>query len=134
MSNSRLTKLGVVLLVDAGLLVLVWLILLLAMGGTAAQLVHLLPVAAAGFVAAAFWKRRPKSRIKFLPANQTVFIAEADKRLCYACKQELMPDQATTRCSVTRAHAVHAACASFVRGKCPQCGNALESRSLQSAG
>lgn len=121
----RLTKLGVVLVVDAAILAAVW-VVLLVLGVSANGLIHLLPIAAAVFVAVAFWMRRPKSRIKFLENNKTVFIAEADVRLCYGCRTELKPGQPKARCRVTATHEVHAACADvLLRGKCPQCGNSL---------
>ena len=131
----RLTKLGVVLVVDAAVLVAVWVVLLSLLGSGANRLIHLLPIVAAAFVAVALWKRRPKSRIKFLENNQTVFIAEADVRLCYGCRRELKPDQAKARCSVTATHEVHAVCADvLLRGKCPQCGNSLLPERLRAAG
>jgi hypothetical protein len=135
LKKLRLTKFGVVLVVDAVVLVAVWAVLLLLLGSSASGLVHLLLVAAAAFVAIAFWGRRPKSRIKFLPANATVFVAEADVHLCYGCRKELTPGQPKVRCSVTATHEVHALCAEvLLRGKCPQCGNALLPERLRSAG
>ncbi|MBZ5681006.1 MAG: hypothetical protein LAO24_12955 [Acidobacteriia bacterium] len=134
-SDLRLTKFGIVLLADAALLLVVWLILLVSWGGGASWLVHLLLVTAVVFVAIAFWGRRPKSRIKFLPPNKTVFVAEAEVRYCYACRQELKPGQEKARCSVTSSHEVHLVCSErLVRGKCPQCGNALLPERLQDAG
>jgi hypothetical protein len=131
----RLTKLGVVLVVDAAVLVAVWVVLLFFLGSSANRPIHLLLIAAAVFVAVAFWKRRPQSRIKFLPNDRTVFVAEADVRLCYGCRKELKPDQAKARCSVTATHEVHAVCADvLLRGKCPQCGNSLLPERLRAAG
>ena len=56
-SDLRLTKFGIVLLADAALLLVVWLILLVSWGGGASWLVHLLLVTAVVFVAIAFWGR-----------------------------------------------------------------------------
>jgi len=131
----RLTKLGVVLVVDSAILAAVWVVLLVLLGISANGLIHLLPIAATVFVAVAFWTRRPRSRIKFLENNKTVFIAEADVRLCYGCRMELKPDQPKARCSVTATHEVHSVCADvLLRGKCPQCGNSLLPERLRTAG
>lgn len=135
LEKLRLTKVGVVLAVDAIVLLAVWAILLLLLGSGISGLVHLLPAVAAVFLAIAFWKRRPKPHIKFLEPNRTVFVAEADVRLCYGCRKELKPDQPTVRCSVTASHEVHAVCAdALLRGKCPQCGNPLLPARLRPAG
>jgi len=135
LQKLRLTKLGVVLVVDAAVLVVVWIVVLFLLGSNASGLIYLLPIAAAIFVAVAFWMRRPKSRIKILDNNRTVFVAEADVRLCYGCRRELKPDQPKCRCSVTATHEVHAVCADvLLRGKCPQCGNSLLPERLRTAG
>jgi len=134
-SDLRLTKFGIVLLADAALLLVVWVILFFSWGAGASLLVHLLLVTAAMFVAIAFWRRRPRPRIRFLEPNRTVFVAEAEVRLCYACRQELKTGQKKARCTVTSSHEVHLICSErLVRGKCPQCGNALLPEVLQDVG
>lgn len=132
-SDLRLTKFGIVLLADAALLAVVWLVLLLS--GVGSGLVHLLLVAAVVFTVVAFATRRAKARIRFLPNNKTVFIAEAEVRRCSACRQELKPGQLKARCSITPTHEVHLICSEqLLRGKCPYCGGALRRERLQDAG
>lgn len=133
-SDLRLTKFGVVLLADAAMVLVVWLILLVSWGGGTSWLVHLLPVTAVVFVVLAFWRRRPKSRIRFLEPNKTVFVAKAEVRFCYACRRALKPGQEKARCTFMSSHEVHLICSErLVRGKCPQCGNALLPERLQDA-
>jgi len=132
-SDLHLTKFGIVLLADAALLFVVWLVLLF--GGVGSGLVHLLLLAAVVFTVIALATRKPKPRIKFLQANKTVFIAEAEVRRCSACRQELKPGQLKARCGITPTHEVHLICSEqLLRGKCPSCGGALRRERMQDAG
>jgi hypothetical protein len=134
-SDLRLTKFGIVLVADAALLLVVWLVLLFIGVGSTSGPVHLLLVAAVVFTVIAFATRRSKSRIRFLPANKTVFIAEAEVRRCSACRQELKAGQLKARCSVTPSHEVHLVCSEqLLRGKCPHCGAALRRERMQDPG
>jgi len=103
-----------------------WYALQLAEQRTDALLIGIvLLVVAAIVLAAIFYKKRSRPRIRFLPREKTVVITAAAKRHCPACSNVLAPGEETVKCTLNPAHVVHKECKQFMKGTCPTCRGAL---------